>query len=75
MVSGDMRKKIRDYLFSFPNSHVYIIVDGASAIGLLEAINRNTPKYSCLLSKYLEPSLAKVAPYLIKLEKRSAIAD
>jgi len=75
MIVADMRNKINDYLFAFPNSQVVAIIDGASASALLGAIEINKPEYCCLLSGNIDGDLASAAPYLIKLEKNSPLTE
>lgn len=75
MIPKDMRAMLLDYLFSFDGHHVYIVADGAALDGLQEAIAMNKPEYSCLYNSSINAELAAVAPYLIKVEKNSALLD
>lgn len=75
MISTEMKTKICDYLFSFENSHLYAVIDGASVSGLLEAIKKNNTQYCCLLSGKLDLELAQAAPYLAKLETKSPLTE
>jgi len=47
----------------------FAILDGASAPGLLKQLYEHEPEYCCLYRGELEPDLAQVAPYLVKLVK------
>jgi len=75
MIAAEMRNKINDYLFAFPNSQVIAIIDGASVSELQGAIEINKPKHCCLLSGKMDVDLANAAPYLIKLEKTSPFTE
>ena len=75
MIPVAMRAKVNEFLFSFSNSQLYAVIDGASVSGLLQAIDKNNPVHCCLLSGKLPPELARVAPYLIKLDKKSPLTD
>ncbi|VAW59641.1 hypothetical protein MNBD_GAMMA11-2269 [hydrothermal vent metagenome] len=75
MIPAEMKTKTCDYLFSFTRSHLFAVIDGASVPGLLEAIKKNNTQYCCLLSGKLSSELAQVAPYLVKLEKKSPLTE
>ena len=62
-------------LFASENESVYAILDGASVPALLEKLAGAKEEYACLYRGALEPDLAKVAPYLIKLRKDSLLTD
>lgn len=69
------REQILRLLFFYSNQSVYAIVDGASADGLLEKLEKTDSQYCCLFSGDLSPELAQAAPYLIQLKKDSAITE
>lgn len=56
------------YLFSQPETNVYAVLDGASVPGLLQVLWEHQPENICLYRGELEPDMAAVAPYLVKLE-------
>jgi len=65
----DVVKKVKEKLFSLSEYNLYMIVDGASAIGLLDYFVDTELEHCCLLSGELDPELAETAPYLIRLEQ------
>jgi Domain of unknown function (DUF4123) len=54
---------------------MYAILDGASVDGLLDRLWEYEPEYECLYRGELEPDLAEVAPYLVRLAPKSAFTD
>jgi hypothetical protein len=56
------------YLFSQPATNVYTVLDGASVEQLPQLIWEHEPENICLYRGELEPDMAAVAPYLVKLE-------
>lgn len=56
------------YLFSQPEINVYAVLDGASVPELPQLLWEHEPKNICLYRGELEPDMAAVAPYLVKLE-------
>lgn len=70
--AGDSLPKL---LFASENESVYAILDGASVPGLLEKLAGAKEEYACLYRGALEPDLAKVAPYLIKLRRDALLTD
>ena len=50
---------------------VYALVDGARDGRIYERIRRSGLDHRCLLGRGLEPSLARTAPYLVSLGRRS----
>jgi hypothetical protein len=57
-----------EYLFSQPETNVYIVLDGASVPELPQLLWEHEPEDICLYRGELEPDIAAVAPYLVKLE-------
>lgn len=55
------------YLFSQPEANVYAVLDGASVPDLPELLWEHEPEHVCLYRGELEPDMAAVAPYLVKL--------
>lgn len=55
----------------------YAVLDGASVRNLLDELyaNDGRPEFVCLFRGDLEPDIAEVAPYLVRLEAGSAFTD
>src|SRR5215471_19605998 len=68
MASENVVQAVSQYLFAEPGATVFAIVDGASALGLLASLYRYQPDYVCLYRGELQPDMAEVAPYLVRLE-------
>jgi hypothetical protein len=64
-----------DYLFAEGDANVYAILDGASVDELLDRLYRFKPEHVCLYRGELAPDLVHVAPYLVRLEAKSAFTD
>jgi hypothetical protein len=56
------------YLFSQSETNVYAVLDGASVPELPQLLWEHEPENICLYRGELEPDMAAVAPYLVKLE-------
>ncbi len=54
---------------------MYAILDGASVDGLLDQLDKYQPESVCLYRGELDPDLAEVAPYLVRLDDKSAFTD
>lgn len=54
-------------LFDFAGGIPYAILDGASVPDLLDKLYEMEPEWVCLYRGELEPDLAEVAPYLVRL--------
>jgi len=59
-------------LFAGPGKTVLAAMDGASVPELRMKIWEHEPEHYCLFRGDLEPDMAEVAPYLVKLEATSA---
>jgi hypothetical protein len=57
-----------EYLFSQPETNLYAVLDGASVPELPQLLWDLEPENICLYRGELEPDMAEVAPYLVKLE-------
>jgi hypothetical protein len=66
---------VSDKLFENEELNVFAVLDGASIPGLLENLAEQQPEHVCLYRGELEPDMAEVAPYLIKLEPDSDFTD
>jgi hypothetical protein len=60
------------HLFSQPETNLYTVLDGASIPGLPQILWEHEPEHICLYRGELEPDMAAVAPYLVKLEQGHA---
>jgi len=57
-----------EYLSSQPETNLYAVLDGASVPELPQMLWEHESKNVCLYRGELEPDIAEVAPYLVKLE-------
>lgn len=62
-------------LFGKGEIPVYAILDGASAPNLVKHLYEHEPEYCCLYRGELEPDMATVAPYLVRLEAESQFTE
>jgi hypothetical protein len=58
---------LADHFFANEELNLYAVFDGASVTDLRTKIFEHQPEHECLYPGELEPDLAEVAPYLIKL--------
>jgi hypothetical protein len=63
-----MTQSLVEYLFSKPETNVYIVLDGASVPELPQLLWEHEPENVCLYRGEQAPDMAAVAPYLVKLE-------
>ena len=66
---------VRELLFSQGGTPVYAILDGASIPDLLDRLYGERPEFCSLYRGGLKPDIAEVAPYLVRLEPRSALTQ
>lgn len=64
-----------DYIFAERDANVYAILDGASIDDLLDKLYHYLPEFVCLYRGELQPDVAEVAPYLMRLTRESAFTD
>jgi hypothetical protein len=62
-------------LFGNGDLSPFVLLDGASAPGLVKQLYEHEPEYCCLYRGELEPDMAVVAPYLARLEPGTAFAE
>jgi hypothetical protein len=62
-------------LFGKDETPVFAILDGASAPNLVKNLYQHEPEYCCLYRGELEPDMATVAPYLVRLEAESNFTE
>ncbi len=67
--------EVGEVLFEEPGSGVFAVLDGASVSGLLDKFHALKPEHVCLYRGELQPDMAEVAPYLVRLERGSAFTD
>jgi len=66
--------EVREFLFG-DGAGVFAILDGASVRELREKLHQLRPEFECLYRGELEPDMAEVAPYLIRLEPKSEFTN
>lgn len=66
---------VSDKLFENEELNVFVVLDGASVPDLLQQLAEQQPEHVCLYRGELEPDMAEVAPYLVKLEADSDFTD
>ncbi|HEX7315415.1 MAG TPA: DUF4123 domain-containing protein [Pyrinomonadaceae bacterium] len=74
-ISEAATQSLFDRLFADEAAHVYAVLDGASVEELLPKLHELEPEYECLYRGELEPDMAEVAPYLVRLEPGTEFAD
>ncbi len=62
------RLKLAEALFPKGEAPVFAVLDGASAPQLVKQLFEHEPEYCCLYRGELQPDVATVAPYLVRLE-------
>jgi len=62
-------------LFGKGDTPVFAILDGASAPNLVKHLYEHEPEYCCLYRGELQPDMATVAPYLVRLEAEDKFTD
>ena len=63
-----MSDSLTPLLFGSGDWKLYAIVDGACVLGLLDKLYDLVPPFECLYRGELEPDMAEVAPYLVRLQ-------
>jgi hypothetical protein len=66
---------VSDELFKNEELNVFAVLDGASIPDLLRQLYEQQPEHGCLYRGELEPDMAEVAPYLVRLEPDSDFTD
>jgi hypothetical protein len=74
MITEETAQRVSDALFAAAGPTVYAVVDGASVPDLLDKLYGLLPEFACLERGELEPDVAEVAPYLVRLEADSEFA-
>ncbi|HEY6330931.1 MAG TPA: DUF4123 domain-containing protein [Blastocatellia bacterium] len=74
MATFNQSEKISRQLFANEEASVFAVLDGASASGLLDKLYGLQPEFECLYRGEIEPDIAYVAPYLVRLDADSEFA-
>lgn len=75
MINEMTTRTVIDELFKDEELSVFAALDGASIPGLLDQLYEQQPEHACLYRGELEPDMAEVAPYLVRLEPDSDFTD
>jgi len=75
MIEKGAIESLVEHLFSQPDTNVFCVLDGASVPDLPSVLWEHEPEHVCLYRGELEPDMAEVAPYLVKLEPESPFTD
>ena len=62
-------------LFDAGEKSVFAVLDGASVPDLVKSLYEHEPEYCCLYRGELEPDIATVAPYLVRLEPEDKFSE
>ena len=68
-------QKLFESLVTEEDEALCAVLDGASVPGLLDRMDERPLEIACLFRGKLEPDMAEVAPYLVKLEAESEFAE
>lgn len=68
---GRTEEAVRNHLFEDDSLQVYCILDGASVHDLLSHLYIGEREFECLYRGELQPDMAEVAPYLVRLPEKS----
>lgn len=71
----NLAQPLYERLFADEAANVYAVLDGASVEELLPKLYDLEPEFQCLYRGELEPDMAEVAPYLVRLEPETEFAD
>lgn len=66
---------VEQALFSSDSGTVFAILDGASVGDLLTPLYEHQPEFECLYRGELQPDMAEVAPYLVRLERETVFTN
>jgi len=75
MLEKTLLEYLNAQLFSSPDHHAYVIIDGATAPGLMLQLDNYSEQSRCLYLGELSESLRATAPYLIKIERRGHVTE
>jgi Domain of unknown function (DUF4123) len=74
IIEEEQLEKIEQNIFS-EDANTFVVLDGASNHGLLEKLYLLEPEFVCLFRGDLEPDMALVAPYLVRLERGNEFSN
>jgi hypothetical protein len=74
-VQDGAQMELGPLLFGKGDLPLYAVLDGASVPDLVKKLYEHEPEYCCLYRGELEPDMAVVAPYLVRLEAGNGFAD
>jgi hypothetical protein len=66
---------LAEHLFAEPGAGVFAVLDGASVERLLDMLHQHQPESICLYRGELQPDIAHVAPYLVRLVQDSPFTN
>ena len=72
---GNIIQAVSSHLFTSVGTSVFAVMDGASVPNLLSNLYQHEPEFVCLYRGELEPDMAEVAPYLIRLDQPSEFTN
>jgi Domain of unknown function (DUF4123) len=72
---SDRVDAIREKLYREEGATIWAVLDGASVPGLLQQLADHEPEHICLYAGELQPDVAEVAPYLVKLEAKAPFTE
>lgn len=76
MTTENIAEAVSRYLFAGDEQFcLYAVLDGASIPRLPDKLEHYDPDYECLYRGELEPDIAAVAPYLVRLERGSEFSN
>ena len=67
--------ELASILFNKTETPVYAVLDGASVPDLVKNLYQHEPEYCCLYRGELQPDIATVAPYLVRLEPNDEFTE
>ena len=67
--------QVKEFLFAGGGFGVFAVLDGASVQGLRVKLHQVQPEHVCLYRGELEPDMAEVAPYLVRLERKAEFTE
>lgn len=72
---SDLADALREKLYREEGGSIYAILDGASVPGLPQKLADQEPEHVSLYRGELEPDMAEVAPYLVRLDPEAPFTE
>src|SRR6266850_1652072 len=69
------KQALSGVLFDKGDTSIFTVLDGASVPELVKNLYEHEPEYCCLYRGELEPDMATVAPYLVRLEAETQFTE